>query len=79
MPIEPSLAASETAWSGNGPDPDSTLHVRRQTSGLWHVTYEGLVWATSDSLRAALGNACGIAKNEPWTIATEEEILRETS
>jgi len=75
MSLDPSPAAAEFAWTGRGPGPDSTLEVRRQAAGLWHVTYEGLIWATSDSLRVALEDACGVPKNEPWAIETEKEIL----
>ena len=75
MPIDPSVVTPEIAWSGSGPDPDSTLEVRLQPAGLWHVMYGGLSWATSDLLRVALGEACGVPRNEPWTIETEQQIL----
>jgi hypothetical protein len=66
---------TEVVWSGTGPDCRSVVQVRRLPTGFWHVTYAGLVWATSDRLRAALGDACSVSKEEPWTIATERTIL----
>jgi hypothetical protein len=60
-------------WTAAGPL--GGIDVRRDDTGMWHVTYAGISRCSSSSLVEALGEACSASRDAAWLRAVETNIL----
>lgn len=56
--------ARELYWTGTGPLGE--IDVRRDSTGVWHVTYAGITRSSRGSLIDALTEACSTSEDMAW-------------